>query len=559
MSEALVECVPNFSEGRDEQKIRQITDAIQSVDHVTLLDVDAGRDTNRTVVTFAGPPEAVVEAAFRAIQKAKEVIDMRKHQGAHPRMGATDVCPLVPISGITMEETVRWAHVLAQRVGSELAIPVYLYEAAQPNPARKSLSDIRSGEYEGFFEKIKRPEWKPDYGPGELPPSCGATVIGARNFLVAYNVNLNTTSVRRANAVAFDVREAGRKIKNERGEVVAQPGMLKAVKAIGWYLKEYGIAQVSMNLTDLSVTPVHAAFEACVRCAESRGLRVTGSELVGLIPLQAMLDAGKYFLTKQKRSAGVSEEELIRIAIRSLGLNELAPFDPQKKIIEYRLGRRQWGPLASTSLRQYIEETASESPAPGGGSAAACMGALAAALATMVANLTAHKKEYEQQWQFFSDIAERGQNLKKQLLELVDADTEAFLRIMQCYSMPKQSEHDMTLRQEAIQRATRQAIEVPLRVMQASVQALDLLELVITHGNPQSISDAAVGVVAAGAAVSGARFNVLINLNGLSDPSERNDYARQAENLQVLARDKEKVLLNNVQQVLARHDQSPTA
>ncbi len=402
MNQQLIECVPNFSEGQDLSIIKLITDEIESVAGVRLLDVDPGKATNRTVVTFVGTPDAVVEAAFLAIKKAGELIDMSKHTGEHPRMGATDVCPLIPIANISMEETAAYAKKLGARVGNETGIPVYLYEAAQDNPARKHLSVIRAGEYEGFFKKIKTAEWKHDFGPDELPVKSGATVIGARDFLVAYNVNLNTTSVRRANAIAFDVREAGRKVKNEKGEEVVQPGTLKAVKAIGWFIKEYGIAQVSINLTNINITPLHIAFDECVKSAAARGMRVTGSELVGLIPLKAMLDAGKYFLKKQKRSAGVAEEELIHIAVKSLGLDELAPFDPHKKIIEYLLRDDQQSRLVNMNLRAFANETASESPAPGGGSVAAYMGSLGISLATMVANLSSHKKGFDERWETFS-------------------------------------------------------------------------------------------------------------------------------------------------------------
>ncbi|MCS6991775.1 MAG: glutamate formimidoyltransferase [Chitinophagales bacterium] len=553
---ALVECVPNFSEGRDPNKIKFITDAISSVEGVHLLDVDSGRDTNRTVVTFVGPPEAVAEAAFRGIQAAKQVIDMRHHKGAHPRMGATDVCPFVPISGITMEETAALARRVGERVGKELAIPVYLYEHAQPDPRRKSLSVIRAGEYEGFFEKIKLPEWKPDYGPDELPPQSGATVIGARNFLVAFNVNLNTTSVRRANAIAFDVREAGRKVLNEKGEYVHQPGWLKAVKAIGWYLKEHGIAQVSMNLTDLSVTPVHVAFDACVRSAADRGLRVTGSELVGLIPLQAMLDAGRYFLHKQRRSSGLSEKELIAIAVRSMGLNELYPFEPQKKIIEYRLREVTATPLAHMSLGAFTEEVARESPAPGGGSVAALLGSLAASLGTMVANLTAHKRDFEHNWKWYSDWAEKGQHLRQALLLLVDDDTKAFNQLLSSHGMAKTTEAEALARSKAIQEATQQAIEIPLRVMQLCNDTLDLLQNMMEKGNPNSISDVGVGVCCARAAAEGAALNVRINLPGLTDAALREQYAQHADKLQQEIRQRAEELLDRIQQFLTS---TPTA
>jgi glutamate formiminotransferase/formiminotetrahydrofolate cyclodeaminase len=543
MQEALIECVPNFSEGRDAVKIKEITDQIETVEGVRLLDVDPGKATNRTVVTFVGRPEAVVEAAFRAIQKAAQVIDMRQHSGEHPRMGATDVCPLVPVSGISMEETVAYARQLAERVGNELHIPVYLYEHAQPKSARKNLSVIRAGEYEGFAKKIQLPEWKPDYGPAQLPPQSGATVIGARDFLVAYNVNLNTTSVRRANAVAFDIREAGRKAKNENGEEVVQPGKLKAVKAIGWYIEEYGIAQVSINLTNIHVTPLHIAFDECRQSADSRGLRVTGSELVGLIPLQAMLDAGKYFLQKQKRSVGVSEQELIRIAVRSLGLDELSPFDPDKKIIEYLLHDRPSARLVNMNLREFANETASESPAPGGGSIAAYAGALGISLATMVANLSSHKKGWDERWEEFSRWAEKGQQLKDELLKLVDEDTRAFNRIMESFSLPKNSEEEKKLRNEAIQAATRMAIEVPLRVMQLSFDSFEIIEAMATEGNPNSVSDAGVGALCTRSAVLGAYLNVEINAGGLKDEVLKNQFLETANQLREKAISREAAIL----------------
>src|SRR5690349_7707655 len=462
----IIECVPNFSEGNDLNIIKQITDQIETVEGVRLLNVDPGRATNRTVVTFVGNPAAVVEAAVRAIKKAGELIDMSKHKGEHPRMGATDVCPLIPIANISMEETAAWAEKLAKRVGEELLLPVYLYESAQPNKDRSNLSVIRAGEYEGFFKKIKLPEWKPDFGPAEFDAKRGATVIGARDFLVAYNVNLNTTSVRRANAIAFDIREAGRKIKNEKGEEVVKPGSLKCVKAIGWYIEEYGIAQISINLTNINVTSVHIAFDEVCKKAEARGIRVTGSELVGLIPLKAMLDAGKYFLKKQKRSVGVSEKELIRIAVISMGLDELAPFKPEEKIIEYLLRHKSGEKLISMNLTDFADETASESPAPGGGSIAAYVGSLGAALATMVANLSSHKKGWDDRWEEFSNWAEKGEQYKSELVRLVDADTKAFNQIMSAMSLPKGNDEEKKIRAAAVQDATKNAIEIPFKVMQ---------------------------------------------------------------------------------------------
>ena len=517
----IIECVPNFSEGRNPLIIQTITNEIESVESVRLLNVDPGKTTNRTVVTFVGPPEAVVEAAFLAIRKAGELIDMRQHTGEHPRMGATDVCPLIPVSGISMEETVRWARILAERVGKELNLPVYLYEAAQGNKLRNNLSVIRAGEYEGFFEKIKKPEWKPDFGPAIFDEKRGATVIGARDFLVAYNVNLNTTSIRRANSVAFDVREAGRIkragdpvygeiVKDEKGQPVMIPGSLKSVKAIGWFIKEYGIAQISMNLTNISVTPLHVAFDEVCRKAEARGIRVTGSELVGLIPLQSLLDAGKYFLKKQKRSAGVSEKELIRIATISMGLNELAPFKPEERIIEYLLKDPVDDKLVRLSLTDFADETASESPAPGGGSVAAYIGALGASLGAMVANLSAQKKE----WESFSDWAEKAAGYKKELITMVDADTRAFEGIMAARSLPKSTESEKAFRINAMEKATLHAIEVPFHVMKISLQSMDVLKVMAAEGNPNSKSDAGVGAVCARSAVIGAYLNVCINATG---------------------------------------------
>jgi glutamate formiminotransferase / formiminotetrahydrofolate cyclodeaminase len=528
MSDQLIECVPNFSEGVNLETIRQITNEIEAVDGVKLLNVDPGKDTNRTVVTFVGPPQPVIEAAFRAIMKAGELIDMSRHKGQHPRMGATDVCPLIPIAGISMEETADYARKLAKRVGEELKIPVYLYEEAQPDKARSNLSVIRNGEYEGFFKKIKLPEWKPDFGPIEFDAKRGATVIGARDFLVAYNINLNTTSTRRANAIAFDVREGGRVLRegdpvtgkivlNADGTPKTIPGTLKCVKAIGWYIEEYGIAQISMNLTNINVTPVHIAFDEVVKKAAERGIRVTGSELVGLIPLKAMLDAGRYFLRKQKRSTGVSEAELIKIAVKSLGLDELAPFKPEERIIEYQLRKVGEGKLVSMSLRGFADETASESPAPGGGSISAYVGSLGVSLATMVANLSSHKKGWDERWEEFSNWAEKGQRMKDELLRLVDEDTSAFNRIMSAFGLPKGTEEEKKIRSQAIQDATKYAIEIPLRVMEVSYESLSVIRAMADHGNPNSVSDAGVGALCARAAVMGAFMNVRINASGYND------------------------------------------
>jgi glutamate formiminotransferase / formiminotetrahydrofolate cyclodeaminase len=524
----VIECVPNFSEGNNSDVIKKITDEIEGVEGVRLLNVDPGAATNRTVVTFVGHPSPVIEAAFRAIKKAGELIDMSRHKGEHPRMGATDVCPLIPISGISMEETAAWARKLAERVGKEIQIPVYLYEAAQPDKSRSNLSVIRAGEYEGFVSKIKQPEWKPDYGPAAFDAKRGATVIGARDFLVAYNVNLNTTSTRRANSIAFDVREAGRVkregdpvtgkiVKDEQGRPVSIPGRLKSVKAIGWYIEEYGIAQISMNLTNIAITPVHIAFDEVCRSAAERGLRVTGSELVGLIPLAAMLGAGKYFLQKQQRSAGVSEKELIRIAILSMGLDELAPFKPEERIIEYLLRDKAASRLVNTSLSDFADETASESPAPGGGSIAAYVGVLGASLATMVANLSSHKKGWDARWSEFSDWAEKGQQIKDELKRLVDADAHAFNRIMLAFGLPKDSAEEKSGRTAAIQAATREAMTVPLGVMQASYASMDLIRAMAEKGNPNSVSDAGVGALCARTAVMGAFMNVRINAAGCED------------------------------------------
>lgn len=513
----LIECVPNFSEGNDLSVIKQITDEIERVEGARLLNVDPGKATNRTVVTFVGTPDACVEACFRAIKKAGELIDMSKHKGEHPRMGATDVCPFIPISGISMEETAKYAQKLAERVGKELKLPVYLYEHAQKNPARKNLSVIREGEYEGFFKKIKKAEWKPDFGPAEYDARRGATVIGAREFLVAYNVNLNTTSVRRANSVAFDVREAGRKTKNPDGTETHQPGACKAVKGLGWYIAEYGIAQVSMNLTNINITPVHIAFDECVHSAHNRGMRVTGSELVGLIPLKALTDAGKYFLRKQKRSVGVSEKELIKIAVKSLGLDELTPFKPEERIIEYLLRDAKGSPLVQMNLSAFADETASESPAPGGGSISAYVGALGVSLGTMVANLSSHKPGWDDRWEEFSKWAEKGQSLKNQLLDLVDEDTRAFNKIMDAFGLPKSTDEEKKARSQAIQDATRYATEVPFKVMQLAYGSMEVIEAMAATGNPNSVSDAGVGALCARSAVMGAYLNVKINAKGLSD------------------------------------------
>ena len=524
----IIECVPNFSEGRDLDVIRQITAAIESVEGVSLLNFDPGASTNRTVVTFAGAPDAAVEAAFRGIQKAAELIDMRKHTGAHPRMGATDVCPFIPVSNVSWEEAIECAKKLGKRVGEELKIPVYLYEKAASSPARSNLSIIRAGEYEGFFEKIKEPAWKPDFGPAVFNEKSGATVIGARDFLVAYNVNLNTKAVRRANSIAFDVRENGR-IKTEdgtpsgkpvldaKGEPVREPGMLKHVKAIGWYVEEYGIAQVSMNLTNLEETPLHAAFEACVESASKRGLRVTGSEVVGMLPKKCLIDAGRYFLRKQKWSEGASEEELIDVAIRSMGLSELKPFDPKERIIELKMESDAKKSLVKMDLRQFCNETLSDSPAPGGGSVAALMGALGVSLGGMVANLSAGKRGWEDKLSYFSEWAVKAQQLKDELLFLVDEDTAAFNKVMEAFALPKESAEEKAARSAAIQLANKYAAEIPLRVMKTAFKSYQLLAEMADKGNPASISDVGVGLLALRACIEGAALNVRINLAGLKD------------------------------------------
>ncbi|MEO6328005.1 MAG: glutamate formimidoyltransferase [Ginsengibacter sp.] len=524
----LIECVPNFSEGKDLNIIQQITSEIEGVEGVRLLNVDPGKTTNRTVVTFVGGPAAVIEGAFRAIKKAGELINMRKHKGEHPRMGATDVCPLIPVANISMEETAKYAQQLAKRVGSELDLPVYLYEAAQPDIKRNNLAVIRAGEYEGFFKKIQQPEWKPDFGPTMFDAKRGATVIGARDFLVAYNVNLNTTSVRLANSIAFDVREAGRAkreghpitgkiVKDEMGNTISIPGTLKYVKAIGWHIEEYGIAQISMNLTNINETPVHIAFDEVCNKAEMRGIRVTGSEIIGLIPLKAMLDAGRYFLKKQKRSTGVSEKELIRIAIKSMGLNELSLFKPEERIIEYVLGNKSESKLVSMTLTDFADETASESPAPGGGSIAAYVGSLGMALATMVANLSSHKKEWDERWEEFSDWAEKGEKCKNELLKLVDADTKAFNNIINAFALPKQTEEEKAFREKTIQSATKNAIEIPYQVMQAACSGMEVIKAMAEKGNSNSVSDAGVGALCIRSAVIGAFMNVRINATGYDD------------------------------------------
>lgn len=558
----LIECVPNFSEGRDLGIIRQITDAISSVEGVELLDVDPGKATNRTVVTFVGPPEAVVEAAFSGIKKASELIDMSKHQGEHPRMGATDVCPFIPIANVSMEQAVGYAHQLAERVGEALNIPVFLYESAATKPDRKNLATIRAGEYEGLAEKLTQGNWQPDYGPAEFNPQSGATAIGARDFLIAYNVNLNTTSVRRANSVAFDVREKGRIkregdklsgaiLKDDNGNPLREAGMCKAVKAIGWYIEEYGVAQISMNLTDIKATSLHRAFEACRESANKRGLRVTGSELVGLVPLQVMLDAGRYFLAQQRRSLGVSERELIKIAVKSLGLDELSPFDPDQKIIEYQLQSKLSGKrLVDQSLQGFANETASESVAPGGGSVAAYVGALGVSLGGMVANLSSHRRAWDDRWEEFSVWAEQAQQLKDGLLQLVDEDTMAFNKILEAVRMPKTSEYEREVRAAAMEAATKYATEIPFRTMQLAQQSFELLKEMAEKGNPNSASDAGVGAICARAAIMGAQLNVRINAKDLKDKAYAQQIIDDAQQIASDAIAQEKTVLELVERHL---------
>lgn len=546
MEKRIVECVPNFSEGRDKEAIRQITTAIEAAGGVRVLDVDPGEATNRTVVTFVGYPESVVEAAFAGVKKAAEVIDMRKHHGAHPRMGATDVLPLIPIAGITLEECAALARKLAERIADELRIPTYCYEAAASTPERRNLAVCRQGEYEALPERMTRREDAPDFGArpfDEGVARTGATAVGARDFLIAVNFNLNTTSTRRANAIAFDVREKGRPVregnpvtgkvvKDAAGNPVMQPGTLKATKAIGWFIEEYGIAQVSMNITDISVTPLHVAFDEVCRKADARGVRVTGTEIVGLVPKRALLEAGKYFLRKQRRSTGIAEEEIVRIAVKSMGLDDLKPFAAEEKVIEYLLeAGEQQKRLIDMTCKAFAEETASESPAPGGGSIAAYMGALGAALGTMVANLSSHKAGWDDRWEEFSDRAEQGQAVLAELLHLVDEDTAAFNRIMAVFAMPKSTDEEKAARSAALQEATLYATQVPLRTMQAAMRVFPLVRAMAAEGNPNSVSDAGVGALAARSAVLGACLNVKINAAGLKDRAAAERLVAEADSL----------------------------
>ncbi len=563
MEKRIVECVPNFSEGRDKHVIAQITEAIEAAGGVKLLDVDPGEATNRTVVTFVGSPEAVVEAAFQGVKRAAELIDMRKHKGAHPRMGATDVLPLIPIAGITLEECAALSRKLAERIADELHIPTYCYEAAAFTPERRNLAVCRAGEYEALPEKLAHKESAPDFGArpyDEGVARTGATTVGARDFLIAVNFNLNTTSTRRANAIAFDVREKGRPVregnpitgkivKDAEGNPVMQPGTLKATKAIGWFIEEYGIAQVSMNITNISTTPLHVAFDEVCRKADARGVRVTGTEIVGLVPKRALVEAGKYFLRKQHRSVGISEQEIVRIAIKSMGLDDLKPFHPEEKVIEYLLEadeRRKR--LVDMTCTGFAEETASESPAPGGGSISAYMGALGAALGTMVANLSSHKAGWDDRWEEFSDWAEQGQALLTELLHLVDEDTDAFNRIMNVFAMPKSTDEEKAARSAALQEATLCATQVPLRTMRTAVRIFDVVRAMAAEGNPNSVSDAGVGALAARSAVLGARLNVKINAAGLKDRAAADALVAEAEQLAAEAERLEKEVLTIVEQ-----------
>jgi len=559
----IIECVPNISEGRDSAKIKQVTDVVETVQGVKLLDVDPGKATNRTVITIVGEPANVIKAVFLLVKKASEVIDMSKHSGEHPRFGATDVCPLVPISGITMEETAGYAHQLGDRIGKELGIPVYFYENAAKVKERCNLAVCRSGEYEGL-DKLSDPQWKPDAGPAEFNASVkktGATAVSARDFLVAYNINLNTTSTRRANSIAFDIREAGRvkregnpvtgEIVNDKdGNPVRVPGKLKAVKGIGWYIEEYGIAQISYNLTNISITPVHIAFDETCKSAESRGIRVTGSELVGLIPLQALLDAADYFLKKQNRSLGISESEKIKIAVKSLGLDDLAPFNPNQKIIEYMLNEKSGKKLIDMDLTAFADETASESPAPGGGSISAYLGSLGVALGTMVANLSSHKRGWDDKWEEYSNWAEKGQAYKNKLLSLVDEDTNAFNKIMEAYGLPKGTDDEKAARTEAIQEATKGAIDVPMTIMETSYASMEVMKAMAENGLQASLSDAGVGALCARSAVMGAYLNVRINTGDLKDEEYKSEVLKKGEEIQKKALEMEQDILKIVNEKL---------
>jgi len=563
----IIECVPNISEGRDQKKIDAIASIVETVDGVMLLNVDPGKATNRTVITFAGEPEAVIEAAFLLIKKASELIDMSVHSGEHPRFGATDVCPLVPVSNITMEETITYAHRLGERVGSELGISGYFYENAARTKTRKNLAAVRSGEYEGLQKKLSNPDWKPDFGPDTFNDSVkrtGATAISARDFLVAYNINLNTTSTRRANAIAFDIRERGRVkregnpltgkiVKDENGNPVNIPGMLKAVKGIGWYIEEYGIAQISYNLTNISITSIHKAFDATCERAQARGLRVTGSELIGLVPKSALLDAGNHFLKKQERSLGVSEEEIMKIAVKTLGLDELAPFNPRERVIEYVLEDRMkesGGSLIDLTLTEFANETAAESPAPGGGSISAYVGALGVSLGGMVANLSAHKRGWDDKWEYYSGWAEKAQAYKTQLLNLVDEDTRAFTEIMNAFGLPKSTEQEIAARTSAIIAATKSATLVPYKVMEVSFNSMEVMLEMAKTGLPASISDAGVGAMCARTAIRGAHLNVRINVKDLDAPEFVSDVLQKAQTIEQKTEELEREILDLVDKQL---------
>ena len=561
----LIECVPNISEGRDMNIINQVTAEIEKVEGVKLLDVDPGQTTNRTVITFVGEPEQACEAAFRVVKKAAELIDMRQHHGAHPRQGATDVCPLIPVSNISMEETVKYAHRLAERIGNELSIPIYCYENAAKMPERRNLAYCRTGEYESLSTRLGTDQWCPDYGPNQWNDhvaQTGATQVGARDFLVAINYNLNTTSTRRANAIAFDVREKGRPareggkpsgkpLKDENGKAIMIPGTLKGTKAIGWFIEDYGIAQVSMNITSIKVAPVHLCFDEVCRCAANRGIRVTGCEIVGLIPKSVLIDAGKYYLTKQQRSLGVSEDEIMKVAIKSMGLDDLKPFNPKEKVIEYLIEDHSQKKLVDLTCTGFCDETASESPAPGGGSVSAYMGALAASLGTMVANLTGGKAAYDDEWQKFSDVAVHGQQLKTDLLHLVDEDTNAFNKIMNAFGLPKKTDEEKAARSAAIQEATKFATEVPFQTMQKALETFQVCRAMVEWGNPASVTDGGVGALAARSAVMGAHLNVKINASSLKDEAFKNDILAKAAAIEAAAIKEEAEILAIVNQKIA--------
>ena len=556
MINKIIECVPNFSEGRDTGIINKISSEIQGVDGVRLLSVEPGKDTNRTVVTFVGQPEKVIEAAFLSIKKAAELIDMSKHKGEHPRMGATDVCPLIPVSGVSMRETIKYSKILAKKVGDELNIPVYLYENSAQNKERRNLANIRFGEYEKLENKLNNSKWKPDFGKPsfEIAKKTGATVIGARDFLIAYNINLNTTSTRRANAIAFDIREKGRIarkggtltgkiLRDKKNNPIWKPGSLKHVKAIGWFIEEYGVAQISMNLTNIKKTPIHIVFDEVCKSAQKRGIRVTGSELIGLIPLQSLIEAGKYFLRKQKRSCGISEEEIIKIAIKSMGLDELEKFNLNEKIIEYSI-KDKTKKLCDLDLIQFAQKTASESPAPGGGSISAYIGALGSSLATMVANLSSHKRGWDTKWNYFSKIAEKGQTHLNNLLELVDKDTEAFNKIINSFRLPNNTKEEKIYRNKAILEATINAIKVPLKIMEESESSMEIIKIMAKEGNPNSVSDAGVAALCARSAVIGGYLNVKINCKDLTDKKLAKTFITEAEKIKKSAEKKEKEIIN---------------